>query len=59
MPLILALGRQREMNLCEFRASLSYISETIFQRKKEGGREEGGKGGVREEMKILLPFLSL
>jgi hypothetical protein len=32
MPLILALGRQRQVNLCEFKASLVYIVSSRIAR---------------------------
>ena len=49
-PLILALGRQRQVDLCEFEASLVYrvsssmvkaeYKKTVFKKKKEKSKEK-------------------
>jgi hypothetical protein len=68
MPLIPALGRQRQADLCEFRTSLVYgmgsrmpepHRETLSQ-KEEGGGEGGGRrrggrkggGGGKEDTSL-------
>ena len=54
MPLIPALGRHRQADLCEFEASLVYRAsklhrETQSLKTKAGGREEGKEGGTWRE----------
>ena len=60
MPLIPALGRQRQANLCEFEAGLVYRviqseihRETLYQKKKEGRKEER----KRKQKKLRLSSL--
>lgn len=54
MPLILALGRQKQADLCVFKTSLVYIASSrgaiSKPKKKEGG---GGKNKTKHNIEVV------
>jgi hypothetical protein len=47
-PLIPALSRQRQANLCEFKDSQDYTKKPSLKKEKKKKKKGGGKGGRGE-----------